>query len=91
MWIKEVRKQVNLLSYQWKTHLMNEEFLWVLTWKLFFWFLWNGDNIKDLVDMIPMFVHWVAKIDGSLYLLLIVQGTNFLKYKFLIFFVDCCN
>jgi len=51
----------------------------------------NEDNIKDLVDTIPMFAQWVAKIDGSLYLLLVVQGTNLFLYDFSIFFVDCCN
>ncbi len=51
----------------------------------------NEDNIKDLVDTIPMFVQWVAKIDGNLYLLLVVQGTNIFLDKFLIFFVDRCN
>jgi hypothetical protein len=38
---KRGKNKVNLLSYQWKTHLMNEEFLWVLIWKLFFWSLWK--------------------------------------------------
>jgi hypothetical protein len=48
MWIKEVKKQVNLLSYQWKTHLMNEEFLWVLTWENLFWSLWKWRQYKGL-------------------------------------------
>lgn len=91
MWIKEVKTKLTC----W---VINEKHIW---WMKSFYGFWHGncffdlyeneDNVKDLVDMIPIFVQWVAKIDGSLYLLLVVQGANLFKYEFLIFFVNCCN
>ncbi len=65
---EEVGEQINMLSCENKTHLMNGKFLEIFGKKKFTIDLFeNEDNLKDLMDMVSLFLMQVAKKEDNLY------------------------
>jgi hypothetical protein len=90
MWIKEVEEQINMLNCGNKTHWM-ESFL-NLNMKFFIVDLFeNEDNLKDLMDMVSLFVMQVAKKDDNVYPPTIDLNTLILICYLLQFNVIYCN